>query len=65
VFCHEGVANLAVFTECAGGTYLIEAHEPRITGDISSHYRRQSASDPAWMRLSHNQRSHSQTHYVR
>jgi hypothetical protein len=26
VFCHEGVGNLAVFTECAGGADLVEAH---------------------------------------
>lgn len=30
VFCHEGVGNLAVFAECAGGADLVEPHEPRV-----------------------------------
>jgi hypothetical protein len=53
VLRHEGVGNLAVFAEGAGGADLVEAHEPRVTGHVSSHYRRQPASDPAWMRLGH------------
>ena len=35
---HEGVGNLAVFTECAGGAYLIEAHEPRVAGHVGCDY---------------------------
>src|SRR6516162_2599373 len=32
-FCHEGVGNLAVFAECAGGADLVEPHEPGVTGN--------------------------------
>jgi hypothetical protein len=39
VFRHESVGNLAVFTECAGGADLVEAHEPRVPGHVSGYYR--------------------------
>jgi len=44
---HESIDNGAVFAERAGGADLVEAHEPRISRDVSRHYRRQSAFDPA------------------
>ena len=53
VFRHEGVGNLAVFAECAGGADLIEAHKPRVTSHVSGDYGRQSASDPTWLLLFH------------
>ena len=39
VFRHEGVGNLAVFAERAGGADLVETHELRVTGNVSGHYR--------------------------
>jgi hypothetical protein len=38
VFCHEGVGDLAVFAECAGGAYFVEAHETRVASNVSRHY---------------------------
>ena len=38
VFCHEGVGNLAVFAECAGGADLVDAHEPRVARHVSGDY---------------------------
>jgi hypothetical protein len=55
MFCHEGVGNLAVFAECAGGADLVEAHQPRVTGYVSRYYCRQPASDPNWLPLLHGQ----------
>jgi hypothetical protein len=40
MFCDEGVGNLAVFAECAGGADLVEPNEPRVAGHVSSDYGR-------------------------
>ena len=56
-FCHEGVGNLAVVAECAGGADLVEPHEPGVTGNISGHYCCQPASDPNWLLLHHGPQS--------
>jgi hypothetical protein len=64
VFRHEGVGNLAVLTERAGGADLIEAHEPRVACHVSGDYGRQPAYDPAWMCLSHGTQSRSRGHNV-
>jgi hypothetical protein len=34
VFCHEGVGNLAVFSEGAGGADLVGAHEQRVARHV-------------------------------
>src|SRR5258705_12371943 len=46
VFGPESVGDRAVFAERAGGADLVEAHEPRVTRHVSSHYCSQPASDP-------------------
>ena len=46
VFGHESVNRLAVFPEDLGGADFVEPHEPRVARHVSSHYRRQPASDP-------------------
>jgi hypothetical protein len=46
VFCHEGVGNLAVFAEGAGGADLVEAHEARVARYVSRDDGRQFASNP-------------------
>jgi hypothetical protein len=51
VFRHEGVGNLAVFAQGAGGTHLVEPHQPRVARDVSRYYGRQPASDPNWLLL--------------
>jgi hypothetical protein len=38
--CHERIGDLAVFSECVGGADLVEAHEPRVAGNVSRDYRR-------------------------
>ena len=35
VLCHESIGDLAVLAECVGGADLIEAHEPRVTRNVS------------------------------
>ena len=40
VFRHEGIGDLAVFAECAGGTDLIEAHQARVARHVSGYYGR-------------------------
>ena len=55
VLRHEGIGNLAVFAEGAGGADLVEAHEPRVARHVSRDYRRQPASDPSWLLLLHGQ----------
>jgi hypothetical protein len=40
VFCNEGVGNFSVLAECAGGADLIEAHQARVTGNVSRDYCR-------------------------
>jgi hypothetical protein len=55
VFRHEGIGNLAVFAECAGGPDLVEAHEPRVACHVNRDYGRQPASDPSWLLLPHGQ----------
>ena len=47
VFRHEGVGNLAVFTQGTGRTDLVEPLEPRVPGHVGRDYCRQPASDPA------------------
>jgi hypothetical protein len=44
-----------MFSECAGGADLVEAHEPRVARNVSRDYRRQPASDPNWLLLLHGQ----------
>ena len=39
---HQRIGHNAVLAKCAGGADLIEAHQPRIPGDISRQYRRQA-----------------------
>jgi len=53
MFCHEGVGNLAVFAEGAGGAYLVEPHEPRVARHVSRDNGRQPASNPNWLLLLH------------
>ena len=55
VFRHNGVGNLAVFAERAGGADLVKPHEPRVARHIGRDYRRQPASDPRWLLLLHGQ----------
>jgi hypothetical protein len=38
VFRHESVGDRAVFTEGARRTDLVEAHEARVTGNVSRDY---------------------------
>jgi hypothetical protein len=52
---HDSISDPAVFAECAGGAYLVEAHEPRVTSHVSRDYGRQSPSDPTWLLLLHGQ----------
>src|SRR6516165_8744022 len=59
VFCHESFSCCEVFAEGAGSADLVEAHEPRVPGNVSGHDCRQPASDPAWMRFAHGTRSPS------
>ena len=53
MLCHESIGNLPVFAEGAGGADLIEAHEPRVTRNVSGDYCRQPSSDPAWLDFGH------------
>jgi hypothetical protein len=39
VLCYESVSDRAVFAQRAGGADLVEAHEPRVTGNVSRDYR--------------------------
>jgi hypothetical protein len=42
-----------VFTECAGGAHLVEAHEPRVARHVSRDYGGEPASDTTWLLLLH------------
>jgi hypothetical protein len=35
MFRHKSISHLAVFAERAGGTDLVEAHEPRVARNVS------------------------------
>jgi hypothetical protein len=50
---HQRIGDSAVFPESTGSANFVEAHEPRVPGHISGHYRRQPASDPAWLHFGH------------
>jgi hypothetical protein len=45
--------QIAGDAERAGGANLVEAHEPRVAGNVGCHYGRQPASDPNWLFLLH------------
>src|SRR5262249_50545966 len=45
VLLHERIGDLAVFSERAGRSDLVEAHEPRVARDIGCNYRCEPASD--------------------
>jgi hypothetical protein len=53
VLRHESIGDRAVLAECAGGADLIEAHEPRVTCDVSCNYSSEPASDPNLLLVLH------------
>jgi hypothetical protein len=55
VFCHEGVGDLAVFAQRAGGADLVKAHEPRVAGDVGCDDCGQPASNTIWLPVYHGQ----------
>jgi hypothetical protein len=53
---HQRISNSTMFPQNASGADFIDAHKPRIAGDIGGQYRRQSAFDPTWLLLHHGAR---------
>src|ERR1700722_13169687 len=49
MFRYHCVGYNAVFAQNAGGACFVETHQPRIASHVGGHYRRQPASDPAWL----------------
>jgi hypothetical protein len=53
MFRYHCVGYNAVVAQNAGGACFVETHQPRIASHVGGHFRRQPASDPAWLLLHH------------